>query len=103
MTMLAAVFGRDPTHASRVCRLLSVLACLRVCLMGWSVIAWADAPVVRATLFYPPTCPHCHTVINEVLPPLTQKYGAQFQVGMLDTTTSLGAAVYRAAVRQFNC
>jgi uncharacterized membrane protein len=58
--------------------------------------------VVRAALFYSPSCPHCHVVINNVLPPLTAKYGAQLQIGMLDTTTPQGGAVYEAAVHQFN-
>ena len=29
-----------------------------------------DEPVVRAVLFWSETCPHCHVVINETLPPL---------------------------------
>jgi uncharacterized membrane protein len=75
---------------------------LAVGLLGWSSVAWANPPVVRAALFYTPTCPHCHKVIEEVLPPLTQKYGAQLQIGMLDTSTPQGGAVYKAAVQQFS-
>ncbi len=40
----------------------------------------AQGPVVHAILFYSPTCPHCHTVITEVLPPLIQIYGGDPQV-----------------------
>jgi len=40
----------------------------------------AQGPVVHAILFYSPTCPHCHTVITEVLPPLIQIYGGEPQV-----------------------
>jgi len=34
-------------------------------------------PVVHAVLFYSPTCPHCHLVINDTLLPLLEKYGDQ--------------------------
>jgi uncharacterized membrane protein len=40
----------------------------------------AQSPVVRAILFYSPTCPHCHTVITEVLPPLLEIYGGDPEV-----------------------
>lgn len=40
----------------------------------------SQGPIVRAILFYSPTCPHCHTVITEVLPPLLQIYGGEPQV-----------------------
>ena len=40
----------------------------------------AQSPVVRAILFYSPTCPHCHKVITEDMPPLIQLYGGDPQV-----------------------
>lgn len=40
----------------------------------------AQSSVVHAVLFYSPTCPHCHTVITEVLPPLIQIYGGDPEV-----------------------
>lgn len=61
----------------------------------------APEPVVRAVLFFSPTCPHCHFVINEVLPPLTQKYGARFKVAGVDVTTPAGQTLYQAAVTRF--
>lgn len=42
--------------------------------------AGTKAAVVRAVLFWTATCPHCHHVLNEVLPPLQQKYGSQLEV-----------------------
>lgn len=65
--------------------------------------ASADAadPVARAILFYSPTCPHCHTVINEVLPPLAEKHGGQLQIAGVDVTTTDGQALYQAAVARF--
>jgi len=67
----------------------------------WSQPLLAAAPIVRAVLFYSPTCPHCHKVITESLPPLTQKYGPQLEIGLIDTTTPQGEAVYAAAVQQY--
>ncbi|MDH5506898.1 MAG: thioredoxin family protein, partial [Anaerolineae bacterium] len=39
-----------------------------------------DQPVVRAVLFYLPTCPHCHKIIQEVLPIMQDHYGDQLEV-----------------------
>lgn len=35
--------------------------------------AHAEDPVVRAVLFWSKTCPHCHVVLTETLPPLQEK------------------------------
>jgi uncharacterized membrane protein len=83
----------------RLCRIAVLLV---INFAGWRPVAWAGQPVVRAALFYTPTCTHCHKVIDEVLPPLAKKYGAQLQIGMVDTSTPQGAAVYKTAVQQFN-
>jgi len=40
----------------------------------------ADGPVVRAVLFWSKTCPRCHVVLDQVLPPLQEEYGDQLQV-----------------------
>ncbi|MEE9132959.1 MAG: vitamin K epoxide reductase family protein [Gemmatimonadota bacterium] len=37
-------------------------------------------PVVRAVLFFSPTCPHCHTVIQQQLPVIFNEYGGQASV-----------------------
>ncbi|MHB0857856.1 MAG: cytochrome c biogenesis protein [Anaerolineae bacterium] len=42
--------------------------------------------VVRALLFWSPTCPHCHVVKDEVLPPLQEQYGAQLDIVPLNIT-----------------
>jgi len=47
----------------------------------------AQEPVVRVILFYSPTCPYCHTVITEVLPPLIQIYGGQPEVLYIPPTS----------------
>jgi len=61
-----------------------------------------DGPVVHAVLFYSPSCPHCHQVMTEVLPPLEKKYGNQLQVLELDTTTPEGQQIYQSAVAHFD-
>ncbi len=43
-------------------------------------------PVVRAVLFYSETCPHCHYVMEQVLPPLQKQYGNQLEIRMLEVS-----------------
>ncbi|UCC73184.1 MAG: hypothetical protein JSV86_01055 [Gemmatimonadota bacterium] len=42
--------------------------------------ARAQGPVVRAVLFFSPTCRHCHKVINEDLPVIFQRFGGNPRV-----------------------
>jgi thiol-disulfide isomerase/thioredoxin len=60
-----------------------------------------DGPVVRAVLFYSPTCPHCHQVMEEDLPPLQRKYGRQLQILEMDTSTREGQELFYAALDHF--
>ena len=60
-----------------------------------------DEPVVRAVLFYSPTCPHCHEVINELLVPMTAEHGDQLQIAGIDTSQPGGAQLYQAAVQRY--
>lgn len=64
--------------------------------------AQAQQPVVRAVLFYSPTCGHCHYVITEVLPPLGERYGDQLQLVGVDTTSPNGQILYQAAIERFD-
>jgi len=57
--------------------------------------------VVRAVLFYSPTCPHCEKVINEALPPLIQKYGNQLQIIGVNVTQPQGEILFIAALDKF--
>ena len=59
------------------------------------------AGVVHAILFYSPTCPHCHKVMTEDLPPLQEMYGDELQIAEIDVSTSEGADLYFAAVDFF--
>jgi uncharacterized membrane protein/thiol-disulfide isomerase/thioredoxin len=65
--------------------------------------AMAEEPVIRAVLFFSPTCGHCHKVITEDLPPLLEKYGQeQLQILGINVAVPEGQALYFAAVDQFN-
>lgn len=45
-----------------------------------------EKPVVHAVLFYADTCPHCHYVMEKVLPPLQKQYGEQLEIRMLEVS-----------------
>lgn len=51
-------------------------------------------PIVRAVLFYSPSCGHCHIVIGEDLPPLIDKYGEQLQIMGINVATQEGIDLY---------
>ncbi|MCL4393294.1 MAG: vitamin K epoxide reductase family protein [Chloroflexi bacterium] len=61
----------------------------------------ADEPVVRAVLYYSPTCAHCHQVVEQDLPPSLDKYGTRLQILAVDVTEPAGQSLYQAAVVQF--
>jgi uncharacterized membrane protein len=54
--------------------------------------------VVRAVLFYSPTCPHCQLVITQSLPPLIATYQDQLRIVAIDTTSAGGHQLYEAAI-----
>ena len=56
-----------------------------------------EAPVVHAILFHSPACGHCRIVIEEVLPPLQERYGGQLDILMLDTSLPGNRDVYQSA------
>ncbi len=58
-------------------------------------------PVVHAVLFYSPTCGHCEYVINEILPPLIEKYGDQLQIVGVNVAEQQGSTLFLAALDQF--
>ena len=60
-----------------------------------------QAPVAQAILFYTPTCPYCHKVMTEDLPPLLETLGGQLEILAADTATARGQALYQAAIDQF--
>jgi len=64
-------------------------------------VALAQAPVVRAVLFYSPACGHCQHVIEEVLPPLFETYGDQLQVIGIDISVAEGSDLYTSTIDAF--
>ncbi len=66
-----------------------------------SMMASAQLPVVRAILFFWPTCPHCHEVTQKDLPPLMENYGPQLDISNVDVTTSPGQQLYQDKVAHF--
>jgi uncharacterized membrane protein/thiol-disulfide isomerase/thioredoxin len=80
--------------------------------LGWLILlsnfllqpartAWADEPVVRAVLFYSPTCPHCQKVIQEDLLPLIDKYGKQLEIIGVNIESEGGQALFLAAIQKY--
>lgn len=67
-----------------------------------SASAQENSGVVRAVLFYSPTCPHCEYVINEILPPLKAQYGDSLDVRTIDVSTPNGQTLYQDAVAYYN-
>jgi len=63
--------------------------------------AQTSEPVVRAILFYSPSCPHCHQVIQEDLPPLFDLYGDQLYIIGIDVSQPGGQELYQAAIQRF--
>ncbi len=66
-----------------------------------SAAASIEGIAVRAVLFYSPSCPHCHQVMTEDLPPLQGKYGTQLQILTVDIDDPDGTSLYNAAVEHF--
>lgn len=62
-----------------------------------SIAHAGDEPVVRGVLFWLDTCPHCHYVGDEVLPPLQEQYGDQLDIQLIMLDSEDKAAVFHAA------
>ncbi len=85
---------------SCLCRLLALGVGLLL-MLAMAGPAGAQVPAVRAVLFYSPSCPHCHQVITEDLPPLLKRYGEQLQIAGVNTADPGGQALYQAVVERF--
>ena len=49
-----------------------------------SAIQADEEPVVRGVMFWMDTCGHCHYVLESVLPPLQEQYGAQLDITLVE-------------------
>ena len=80
--------------------LISALLFVFLFMSARGVEAQAES-VVRAVLFYSPTCPHCEYVITQTLPPLIQKYGDQLQIIGVNVSEQEGGTLFLAALDKF--
>jgi uncharacterized membrane protein len=67
---------------------------------GRSVVS-AQEPVVNAVLFFSPTCPACHEVMTNHLPPLQEQYGDQLQILEINVQLGDGQALYNTYLQQY--
>jgi uncharacterized membrane protein len=61
----------------------------------------SGSPVVRAVLFFSPTCPHCAYIREEVLPPLLSRYGSKLQLATVNTATPTGYELFLNACMKY--
>jgi uncharacterized membrane protein len=78
-------------------RPLMIAAVMLTFSSGRELSAETTEPVVRAVLFFSPTCAHCAKVKEEVLPPLLSRYGSQLQIATVNTTTQSGHELFLSA------
>jgi len=64
--------------------------------------AQTEDPVVHAVLFFSPSCPHCHLVLNETITSLIDQYGDQLQIIAIDVTQPNGEALFLNALKKFD-
>lgn len=80
---------------------LALLLVIAVVAVGPLKAQTLDEPVVRAVLFYSPTCPHCHTVVNETIVPMLEQYGQRLEIIGIDITQPGGQVLYDATTERF--
>jgi uncharacterized membrane protein/thiol-disulfide isomerase/thioredoxin len=62
---------------------------------------WAQGPLVRAVIFYSPSCPHCHEVMTEHLPTIADQYGDNLQIIAVNTAVEGGSMLFQATIEIF--
>jgi uncharacterized membrane protein len=86
---------------SRICKTLLIDLLLTMLIFYPFRIARSQGAVVRAVLFYSPSCGHCHYVITEIIPPLFEKYGGQLQVIGVDVSQPDGQVLFLTTLKFF--
>lgn len=66
---------------------------------GYAVSAQGN--IVHAVLFFSPSCPHCHKVIQEDLPPILEKFGEQFVIIGINVADPQGRDIYIKTVETY--
>lgn len=88
-------------QAKRAASILLTLLVLGISFL-FAVPAQAQGvPQARALLFYSPNCPHCHYVITEFLPTLSETYREQLLILLVDASQGSGAWAYGQALQHF--
>ncbi|MFO7944611.1 MAG: vitamin K epoxide reductase family protein [Anaerolineales bacterium] len=57
--------------------------------------------IVHAVLLYSPSCPHCHSVIEEDLPPLREEFDDQLQIILINAQSPEGNEMFKEIVLKF--
>ena len=70
-------------------------------IISLNITAQAKDPVVRVVLFFSQTCPHCHKIITQDLPPLKQTYGDHLEIFGVNVGLPEGQTLYQNAVDYF--
>lgn len=82
-------------------RLFPVAALVVIGLLVAVPAAAQAEPVVHAVLFWDKACPNCEFVLNETLPPIEARYGAQLEVVRAEVSSVLGTDTFILALDQY--
>jgi uncharacterized membrane protein len=81
-------------------RLFLLILIAAIFLMQSTQPVYANGVAVHAVLLYSPTCPHCHIVLEEILPPLLEKYAGKLQILAVNVSRPEGRPLFDAAMTQ---
>jgi uncharacterized membrane protein len=59
------------------------------------------SPKVRTVLFFSPSCPHCHEVITNGLPPIVERFGESLTIVVINVQSLEGQRLFQAAGRRY--
>ncbi|MBR9990955.1 MAG: vitamin K epoxide reductase [Gemmatimonadetes bacterium] len=85
-------------HAARWFVTAAVIA---AALTTFATPVGAQHAEVRAVLFFSPTCPHCHVVLEQHLPRLMDRFGDRLQVITINASTPDGGRLYQDMVEAY--
>jgi len=88
-------------YPRRLTILIAGLVFLVVAFSAPRAMAQQDA-IVRAVLFWSETCPHCHYVMSETLPPLQEKYSARLEIRTIEISDPDNYRLWVAAMEAFH-
>lgn len=68
-------------------RILNLMVLALVMMTAVSPTSVQEEPTVQAVMLWMDGCPHCHEVIDYILPPLQQQYGYQLDILLVELKT----------------